>query len=166
MGILDMLVQAVQANQTQHDQHFNQISQQAPTDLLSKGLSAAFASNQTPAVGSMVSQLFGQSNNLQQAGLLNQLMRTLGPTVLATVAGGALSKMMQPGQTQFTPEQAAKVSPQTIEAAVNEAHATNPNVVDHLGDFYAEHKGLVNTLGGIAATIALMKMKDSMSDRS
>jgi hypothetical protein len=166
MGILDLLTQAVQANQAQHDQHFNQISQQAPPDLLSKGLSAAFASNQTPAVGNMVSQLFGQSNNIQQAGLLNQLVRSLGPTVLATLAGGALSKMMQPGQTQFTPEQAAKVSPQTIEAAVNEAHAANPSVTDHLGDFYAQHKGLVNTLGGIAATIALMKMKDSMSDRS
>jgi hypothetical protein len=142
---------------------FDQIAQNAPSDVLAKGLSAAFASDQTPAIGSMVGQLFGQSNGAQQAGMLNQLMGALGPAVMAGLAGGVLGKVMSPGQTQITPEQAAQLTPEQVEAVVNHANEVHPGVADQLGSFYAQHKGLINTLGGIAATVALMKMKDHLS---
>jgi hypothetical protein len=163
MGLLDILTQAVSANTG--GQHLDQVIQQAPPDVLGKGLSEAFKSDQTPPIGNMVSQLFGQSNGSQQAGMLNQMIGLLGPTVIAGLAGGALGKIMAPGQTQITPEQAQKLTPQQVEAVVNQAHQTNPAVADNLGQFYAQHSGLIKTLGGIAATVAMMKMKDHLSGK-
>jgi hypothetical protein len=163
MGLLDILTQAISGNNS--GQQFDQVAQQAPSDVLGKGLSAAFSSDQTPAIGNMVGQLFGQSNGSQQAGMLNQLIGLLGPTVMAGLAGGALSKVMSPGQTQITPEQAQKLTPQQVQEVVNHAHETNPSVADHLGQFYAQHTGLIKTLGGIAATVAMMKMKDHLSEK-
>jgi hypothetical protein len=162
MSLLDLLAQAVSSNK--HDEHFNDISQKAPSDVLAQGLSAAFGSSQTPPIGNMVAQLFGGSNGAQQAGMLNSLMGALGPTVLAGLAGGALSKIMAPGQTQITPEQAAKLTPAQVQDVVNHANDAHPGVADQLGNFYAEHRGLINTLGGLAATIALTKMKDHMTN--
>ena len=163
MGILDTLTQAL-SNQ-QGAPQFNDVAQNAPPDALAKGLSAAFSSDQTPDIGSMVSQLFGQSNGAQQAGMLNQLLGTLGPGVMAGLAGGALGNIMRPGQTQITPQQASQLSPQQVQDVVNHANDVHPGVADQLGAFYAQHRGLINTLGGIAATVAMMKMKDHLSER-
>ena len=162
MGLLDSLTQAL-SNQ-QGAPQFSDIAQSAPNDALAKGVSAAFASNQTPDIGSMVSQLFGQSNGTQQAGMLNQLLGTLGPGLMAGLAGGALGSVMRPGQTQITPDQAAKLTPQQVQDVVNHANDVHPGgVADQLGAFYAQHRSLINTLGGVAATVAMMKMKDHLS---
>jgi hypothetical protein len=161
MGLLDTLTQAI--GNKDGTQQFEQIAQNAPSDALAKGLSAAFASDQTPAIGSMVAQLFGQSNGAQQAGMLNQLIGTLGPGVMSGLAGGVLGNIMRPGQTQITPDQAAQLTPQQVQDVVNHANDVHPGVADQLGQFYAQHRGLINTLGGIAATVAMMKMKDHLS---
>src|SRR5262245_54273695 len=95
MGLLDTLTQA--PGRGQGAPQFNDVPQSVPNDVLAKGLSAAFASDQTPAIGNMVSQLFAQSNGAQQAGMLNQLMTALGPTVMSGLAGGALGNVMRPG---------------------------------------------------------------------
>jgi hypothetical protein len=158
---MDMLTQAL-ANR-QGAPQFSEVAQNAPSDALAKGLSAAFASDQTPAIGSMVSQLFEQSTSAQQAGMLNQLIGALGPGVMAGLAGGALGNIMRPGQTQITPDQASQLTPQQVHDVVNHANDVHPGVADQLGQFYAQHRGLINTLGGIAATVAMTKMKDHMS---
>ena len=164
MGLMDMLTQAVSGGGGA--QQFDQIAQNAPSDVLAKGLSAAFASDQTPAIGNMAGQLFGQSNGAQQAGMLNQLIGALGPGVMAGLAGGVLGRVMSPGQTQITPEQASQLTPQQVQDVVNHANEVHPGVADELGQFYAQHRGLINTLGGIAATVAMMKMKDHLSGQS
>ena len=161
MGLLDMLAQAIGGGNS--SQQFNEVAQNAPSDLLAKGLAAAFRSDQTPAIGNMVGEIFAKSNGSQQAGMLNQLMAALGPTVMAGLAGGTIGKIMNPGQTQITPEQAQQLSPQQVQDVVNHANEVHPGVAEHLGEFYAQHKGLINTLGGIAATVAMMKMKDHLS---
>ena len=161
MGLMDMLSQALGSGNGAPQ--FNQIAQNAPSDVLAKGLSAAFGSEQTPPIGNMAGQLFGQSTSAQQAGMLNQLMGLLGPGVMAGLAGGVLGKVMNPGQTQITPEQASQLSPQQVQDVVNHANELHPGVADQLGQFYAQHRGLINTLGGIAATVAMMKMKDHLS---
>jgi hypothetical protein len=164
MGLMDMLTQAMGGGSGA--QQFGQIAQNAPSDVLAKGLSAAFASDQTPAIGAMAGQLFGQSNSGQQAGMLNELIGALGPSVMAGLAGGVLGRVMSPGQTQVTPEQAAQLTPQQVQDVVNHANEVHPGVADQLGQFYAQHRGLCNTLGGIAATVAMMKMKDHMSGQA
>jgi len=150
MGLLDSLAQAI--GNKQGSPQFSDIAQDAPNDVLAKGITAAFNSDQTPAIGNMVSQLFAQSNGAQQAGMLNQLMTSLGPAVMGSLAGGTLAKVMTPGQAQITPAQASQLTPQQVQ--------------DQLGAFYAEHRGLINTLGGIAATVAMMKMQDHLSGRA
>ncbi len=164
MGLMDMLTQAMSGGSSAPQ--FNQIAQNAPSDALAKGLSAAFASDQTPAIGNMVGQLFGQSNGAQQAGMLNQLIGALGPGVMGGLAGGVLGRVMSPGQTQITPEQASQLTPQQVQDVVNHANDVHPGVADQLGQFYAQHRGLINTLGGIAATVAMTKMKDHLSGQS
>ena len=42
------------------------------------------------------------------------------------------------------------------------AEHTDPNVIDTLSGFYAQHPGLVKTLGGAALTIALSKIANNM----
>jgi hypothetical protein len=164
MGLMDMLKQAMSGGS--EPQQFEQVAQNAPSDVLAKGLSAAFSSDQTPAIGNMVGQLFGQSNGAQQAGMLNQLIGALGPGVMGGLAGGVLGRVMSPGQTQITPEQASQLTPQQVQDVVNHANEVHPGVADQLGQFYAQHRGLINTLGGIAATVAMMKMKDHLSGQS
>ena len=163
MGLLDALTQALGSKEGASQ--FSDVAQSAPTDVLAKGISAAFSSNETPSIGNMVGQLFSQSNGTQQAGMLNSLMGLLGPAATTGLAGGLLGKIMGPGQTQLTPDQASQLSSQQVQDVVNHANDMHPAVADQLGQFYAQHRGLVNTLGGIAATVAMMRMKDHLSGR-
>ena len=67
--------------------------------------------------------------------------------------------MLRPGQTEVTPEQASKVSSGEVSEIVTNAEKQRPEVVDQLGRCYAEHSGLIKTLGSTALLIALSKMR-------
>jgi hypothetical protein len=159
MGLFDVLTQLAGAGNVS-EQQFDQVAQNAPPDVLAAGLAGAFRSDQTPAIGQMVGQLFGNSNGSQQAGLLNQILATLGPAAAGGLAGGVLGGVMSPGASQVTPDQAARLSPQQVQDVVEHAHQMNPGIADELASFYAQHSGLIKTLGGAALAIALAKMKD------
>lgn len=159
---MDILTQLTGSNPVS-DQHFDQVAQNVPSDVLATGLAGAFRSNDTPPIGDMVGQLFGNSNSQQQAGVLNQILSTLGPAVAAALAGGVLGRVMQPGSNHITPDQASQLSPQEVKDVVDKAHATNPGIADQLASFYAQHSGLIKTLGGAALAITLAKMKDHLS---
>ena len=163
MGLLDILQQVVGGSMGASDQHFDQVAQQATPDLLGRGLAEAFRSDQTPPFGQMVGQLFGQSNSNQQAGVLNQLLASIGPMALSGLAGGALSKFLQPGATQLSPTQAASLSPEQVQQIAAHAQQQSPGIVDQVGRFYADHPTLVKTVGGAALAIAMSKMKDHMT---
>ncbi len=151
------------------DQHFDQAARSAPTDLVGRGLSEMFRSDATPPFPQMAGQLFGRSDPTQRAGLLNQLLAGIGPAVLASLArdgGGGLGGLLgrsTGGATpppQLTPEQANTVTPDEVQVIAEHAHQANPGIVDRIGGFYAEHPGLVKTLGSAALTIALAKMAE------
>ncbi len=164
MGIFDILSQVVSGNASA-DQHFDQVAAQSTPDVLGKGLAEAFRSDKTPDIGSMVGQLFGNSNGGQQAGMLNQILATLGPAAASAIAGGVLGRMMAPGATQLTPAQASQLSPDQVKDIVNTAHQQDPALADKLGGFYAEHSGLIKSLGTAALAIAMVKMKDHLTDK-
>ncbi len=91
---------------------FDQVAQNAPRASVAQGIASALRSDQTPPFPQMVSQLFGQSDQNQRAGMLTSLLGGAGGGVLSSVAGGALSKIFGNNvPTQVTPEQAAQVSP-------------------------------------------------------
>jgi hypothetical protein len=164
MGLLDLL-SSITAGDAAPEQHFDKIAQQAPRDTLSEGIADALRSDQTPSIGQMVASMFGHSNPQQQAGVLNQILATVGPSVLSGLAGGALGKVLASGATHITPEQASQIPPSQVQDVVNRAEQAHPGIADALGRFYAEHAGLVKTLGTAALTIALAKMKQRMSER-
>lgn len=142
--------------------HFQQVASVAPKQNVAEGLAEAFRSNQTPAFGSMLSNLFGQSNPQQQAGLLNTLISSVGPGVLASAlsksgVGGGLTDLIRQGG-QVTPEQASQVSPDAVHQAAAEAEKKDPSVVDRVSEFYAEHPTLVQALGAGALAVAMGKM--------
>jgi hypothetical protein len=163
-------------HQDAHD-HFDQVAQNAPTDLLSQGIQAAFNSNQTPPFGQMVGQLFGQGNAQQQGGMVNQLLATMGPALLAGLlaksasgASGGLSGLagllggtsnaVSGAVPALSAQDVAKLTPLQIQEIATHAEQNDPGVVQKMSNFYAEHPTLVKTLGGFAVTLALSKMAD------
>lgn len=161
MGLMDILNQVV-AGGSASEQHFDQVAQAVPSNVLADGLAHAFRSDQTPDIGAMVRQMFGNSNGQQQAGMLNQILATLGPAAAASLAGGTLGGVMN-GNNQITPAQASQLSPQQVQDVVQQAHQMNPGIADQLAAFYSQHSGLIKTLGGAALAIAMAKMKDHVS---
>lgn len=154
--------------------HFGQVAENAPPDLLSQGLAAAFHSDATPPFAQMAAQLFGQSNPSQQAGMLNELIAGMGPAVLGSLmnasggangGGSALGAILaqltggDPSAT-VTPAQASSLSPAQVQVLAEHAQQHNPGIVDTLSTFYAEHPTLVKTLGSAALSIALAKIAE------
>lgn len=157
MALMDMLREAGGDNV---DSHFDKVAQTASPDELGAGLADAMRSDQTPPFGDMVGQLFGRSSSTQQAGLLNQILSSVGPAVATALAGGVLGRVLHPGQQQVTPDQAAKVSPADVTELAKHAEQQRPEIVDQVGRFYAQHSDLVKTLGGVALTAVLAGMRN------
>jgi len=155
MGVLDQYRNASPTNPPANvEQDYAQVAHAAPQGSLATGLSEAFRSDQTPPFGQMVGTLFGNSNGQQRAGILNQLLSSVGPSLLASGALGGLSGLLHGGQTQVTPEQAQQIPPQAVQDLAEHAQKQNPSIVDQAGQFYAQHPTLVQALG--AGSLALI----------
>jgi hypothetical protein len=121
-------------------------------------------SDQTPPFSQMVGNLFEKSSASQQAGVLNQILATLGPAAVSAAAGGALGRVLAPGQTQLTPDQASQLTPAQVTEIASHAEQAHPGIVDQVGQFYAQHAGLIKMLGGAALAVTLAKMKEHASE--
>jgi hypothetical protein len=150
------------ANQAQAADDFDRVSQNVPREDLARGVTQALRSDQTPPFPQMVGKLFGNGNPDQRAGMLNQLLSSVGPALLSGGAGGILGNLLGGGQNRVTPEQASQLSPDQVSQIAAQAEQHNPGIVDRMGDFYAEHPTLVKSLGGAALAIALGHMAQGM----
>jgi len=160
-GVLKQYSGGATQNAANAPEHFDQVAQAAPQSVIAESLSAVFHSDQTPAFGNMVSGLFAQSNGDQKAGMLNQLIASVGPGTIAQLAGGgALASLLGGGATQVTPQQAQNVSPEVVQQLAAHAEKADPSIVDKASAFYAQHTTLVKTLGGAALSIALAKVAE------
>jgi hypothetical protein len=165
MSFLDVLSQYVDHQPgtapPEAARHFEQVAQSAPPHVLSEGLADAFRADETPPFGQMVGQLFGNSDPQQRAGLLNQMLGSLGPGVLAAIASGPLHDMFARSagaSPQITPDQANALRPDQVQDIATKAEEANPGIVDRVSQFYSQHPGLVRTLGSAALAIVLAKM--------
>jgi hypothetical protein len=141
--------------------HFDQVAQAAPQSAIAEGLSAVFRSDQTPAFGNLLGGLFSQSNREQKAGILYQLIASVGPGTLAQLAGGgAVASLLGGGSNALTPQQAQNISPELVQQMAAHAEKADPSIVDKASAFYAQHATLVKTLGGAALSIALVKVAE------
>lgn len=139
------------------EEAFSQAAGQAGHGGLASALTHAFNSDQTPPFGQMVGNMFNNSNPDQKAGILNQILQSVGPQVLASGAlgslGGLLGGALSRG-AQVTPEQAQQVSPEQVQEIAEHAQKHNPSIVEQASNFYAQHPTLVQGLG--AAALAMM----------
>ena len=170
MGILDILQQYTDPARAPTDRvhdHFDQVAQQSDPRDLGNGVAAAFRSDATPPFGQMIGDLFGRSDPQQRAGILNQIVRSVGAGGLASVAGGILGRVLGgsggagAATPTITPEQASKVSPAEASAIAEHAEKKDPTIMDRAGEFYAQHPDLVKGLGAAALAIALGRMHGS-----
>jgi hypothetical protein len=153
------------ANQAQAADDFDRVSQNVPREEVARGVTQALRSDQTPPFPQMVGNLFGNGNPDQRAGMLNQILASVGPSLLSGGAGGILGNLLGGGQNRVTPEQASQLSPDQVTQIAAQAEQHNPGIVDRMGDFYAEHPTLVKSLGGAALAIALGHMAQGMQRR-
>ena len=156
---------------TDTQQDFDEVSRQVPSSALAGGLADAFRSDKTPDFGQLAASLFGGSNGQQQAGLLGQLIKSVGPALLSSVAGGALGRMFQgsagasggvPDATQISASDLSQLTPNQVRELATEAQRQDPGVLDRVGAFYAEHPEVVKVLGGAALAIALGQVATRM----
>lgn len=150
------------------EDHFDQVASNSPHEYLGEGVSEAFRSDQTPPFPNMLGQMFGQADDHQRTGIVNQLLGGLGPAVLGGLLGrgmgggglgGILGQLANSGgQPQLTPDQVRQMRPEQIEELAQHAERENPGIIDQMGRFAAQNPNLVKGLGGAALAIALGKM--------
>jgi hypothetical protein len=166
MSFMDILNKYAGVPQPQADTpaHFDEVAQSAPAPSLGGAIASMFRSDSTPPFGQSVGTLFNQSNPQQRAGLLNQIIQSLGPAAAMGAGGGILSRVLGAAGSSgasptVTPEQASQVSASDVTALANHAEQQNPSVVDNVGSFYSQHPALVKTLGVAALAVVLGHMR-------
>ena len=155
MGLLDISKQYSNPGKTPTGDvvgHFDSVAQQASSEELGSGIAAALRSDATPPFGQAIGNLFGESNPNQKAGVLNEILQTLGPSGLADRRrrnpganlghgrrGPRNGHYSGPSRTGFA------LDLSTIAAS---AEKQDGSIVDRLGRFYAQHPTLVKSLRG------------------
>jgi len=168
-GLGPMLQNVLGGNASDADIHstFDKVASAAPHGELADSLSHVFNSDQTPPFEQMVSGLFGKSSPDQKAGMLNQMISSLGPSAGSVLGGlgglGGLASVLQGGGT-VTAAQAQQISPDAVEAMAQKARQVNPGIVDSVSSFYAKNPQLVKAIG--AGALALLMSRLSRGGRS
>jgi hypothetical protein len=147
------------------EEHFDQVAQNVPSSSLATGMAAAIRSGDTPPFAQIASQLFSNGNGGQQASMLNTLMASAGPELLQSFlgnnAGSAIGSLLQGGQTQVTPEQAASIPPEEVQALAEHVHQGNPSVIDNVSAVFSEHPALFKSLGAAAMALAVQHISQA-----
>jgi hypothetical protein len=148
---------AASAPANPHEDYRNIAASSSP-QVMADALAHTFRSDQTPSFPEMVSSLFRSSNPDQKAGLLSQLLASVGPGALASLPQlkdlcGSLG-----GQSNVTSAQAAQIPAEQVQLAAAHAQQNSPSIIDRVSSFYAQHPDAVKGLGAAAITIAIQKI--------
>ncbi|MEP6873572.1 MAG: hypothetical protein ABI887_04345 [Burkholderiales bacterium] len=165
MSLLDILskyLNPTPASAVTSEAHFDEVARSVSPSDLGQGVSAAFRSDQTPPFGTMVGDLFGRSDPQQRAGLLNQILGSLGPAGLAGIGGDLLKRLRGDSSTSAIPtvsaNQADQLTPDEVRDIATHAEGQDPSIVDKVGDFYAHHPDLVKGIGAMGLALVLGKL--------
>jgi len=168
MGFMDelggLLGQVTGGNASESELHgaFDRLAQAVPQGALADGLAHAFRSEQTPPFPQMVANLFSSSNGDQKAGLLNQLVSSIGPggasQALQALGGGSSGIASLLSGSSVTPAQAQQVTPEAVQALAQHAQNNNPAVLDATASFFAQHSTLVKTIGAGALSLVMSRI--------
>jgi hypothetical protein len=170
MGVLDDLggllqrVTSGKAGEGEVHAAYDQVAKGVPSSSLAEGIAHAFKSDQTPAFEQMLGGLFVQSSGEQKAGILNQVLATLGSggvTQALAGAGGLAGLAGMLGGGSVTPQQAQQVPPEAVQILAQKAAQKDPGVVDRAAGFYAQHPTLVKSIGAGALALLMSKLQAS-----
>lgn len=127
----------------------------APQSAIASGLAEVFRSSETAPFAQQASQLFANSNGTQQASVLNALLAAAGPAVLAKLGGGSsLAGLLGSSPGTITPEQAASVNPEEVQALAEHAEKQDPSIMDRISEVYSAHPQMIQALGAAALALA------------
>lgn len=174
MGLMDVLGQYAQHPERPPPhvfEDFDRVAHEVPADEIGDGLEEAFKSDNTPPFEQMVGQLYDRSDDDTRAGLLNEILGSLGAgdrspgdgtagglgSILAGGALGGMLRRMGPGN-RISPEEARHVPVNEIESAAAEAARRNPSLIQRVSRFYARHPQIVQNLGQAALAIAMSRI--------
>ena len=164
MSILDqlggILNQYSSSNPPQENatEHLQQVATQLPRPQLGGLLSNIFGAAETGSFGDNVSQMFGQSDPQQKAGILNRLLQAAGGVGALSNLGLSLPGPGSGAAVNVSPSQAEQVSPASVKEIADRAQQQNPGIVEQAGEFYSHHPQLVQALGTGAAIWALQRL--------
>jgi hypothetical protein len=160
MGGLGELLQQISSGNAAPHEHFDQVAQAAPQSSLAEGIASALGSGGTSQFAQMATQLFTNGNGDQKSSMINSLLATAGPAVLAQLSSGGsgLSSLLGGGATSVTPQQAANISPEAVQELAAKVHQADPSIVDKLGEVYCAQPDLFRTLGAAAMSIVVAKV--------
>jgi hypothetical protein len=170
MGLLDFLGrydQRADVPPPQVLEDFDRVSHEASPEDIEVGLEDAFNSDVTPPFEQMVGQLYDRSDDDTRAGLLNEILGSIGGSGAAAsalgggVAGGALGELLRRsgrGDPRVSPADAHRIPARDIEMAAAEAKRRNPGIVQRISRFYARHPQMVQVLGQAALSILMSGM--------
>lgn len=152
MSLRDILTQyadrTYQQPVAQAPDDFERLAIDAPPEILQDGLAEAFRAEETPPFPQMVAHLFGNSDGQQRAGILNEILGSLGGAAVGGLARGQ----------QISPEEAERITPEQLQETVARAERHDPGLVERASQFYARHPRLVRQLGAAALTLAMRGM--------
>jgi hypothetical protein len=157
-GLNRVLDQARSGNASEQDLQaaYDHVSQNTPPQEVQAGLAEAFRSEQTPAFGQMVANLFGRSDPNQKAGLLNMLLPKLQPTERSQ-ALGETGSAAGAASGHVTPVEAQRIEPRQVESMASNVERKDPTIVDQAASFFTQHPGLVKGLGAAALAVLLSR---------
>jgi hypothetical protein len=133
---------------------FDRVAREADADEIGVGLADALKSEATPPAEQMVGHLYERSDPATRAGLLNEILGSIGTGTVAGGALGALLRRLGPRQG-ISPQDVRDIPARDVEAATAEAARRNPSVIETIGRYYSRHPQLVQTLGQAALSILM-----------
>jgi len=132
-----------------------QLINAAPQSAVAGGLSEVLSQGGASGFAQQASQLFASSNGSQQASVLNTLIAAAGPEIASKLgADSPLAGLLKTAQGAVTPEQAASVSPEEVQALAEHAHGQDSSIIGKISEVYSAHPQMIQALGAAALALA------------
>ena len=110
--------------------------------------------------------LDGYPRNVAQCSALEKLLARIGQPLEVAIKLEVPSELIVERIAGRAAAQGRKDdTPETVRELAEHAERQNPGVGERMGDFYADHPGLVKALGGAALAVALGHMAQGIQQR-
>jgi hypothetical protein len=107
-------------------------------------------------LGGLLQQFLGGNQAPDAVDHFERVAQGTAPDVLSQ----GLTAMFNSDQTPAFGQMATQLTPAQVQTIAEHAEVHSPGIIEAMSRFYAQHPGLVKTLGSAALTIALAKIAE------